>query len=245
MSLGFQNSLADTSLFVLQQGTSFVYLLVYVDDILITGNSTSGIQHILSLLAARFSVKDAEDLNYFLGIEAHSTPSGLHLSQRKYILDLFHRYNMTNAKPVTTPMATFPKLTLNTGTAMPEPMDYRKLVGSLQYLAFTRLDIAYAVNRLSQFMHRPTKDHWQAAKRILRYLAGTTTHGIYFSANNKLSLHAFSDADWAGDSDDCVSTNAYIIYLGSHPISWSAKKQKGVARSSTEAEYRAVANTAV
>lgn len=159
MSLGFQNSLADTSLFVLQQGTSFVYLLVYVDDILITGNSTSGIQHILSLLAARFSVKDAEDLNYFLGIEAHSTPSGLHLSQRKYILDLFHRYNMTNAKPVTTPMATFPKLTLNTGTAMPEPMDYRKLVGSLQYLAFTRLDIAYAVNRLSQFMHRATKDH--------------------------------------------------------------------------------------
>ena len=244
LSLGFVNSLSDTSLFVLQQGSSFVYLLVYVDDILVTGNSKNDIQRILTLLAARFSVKDAEDLNYFLGLEAHRTSKGLHLSQRKYILDLLHRYNMLNAKAVTTPMASSPKLTLFSGTPMSDPTEFRKLVGSLQYLSFTRLDIAYAVNRLSQFMHKPTEDHWQAAKRILRYLAGTTTHGIFFSANNNLSLHAFSDADWAGDTNDCVSTNAYIVYLGSNPISWTAKKQNGVARSSTEAEYRAVANTA-
>ncbi|KAG7582826.1 Integrase catalytic core [Arabidopsis suecica] len=244
LSLGFANSVSDTSLFVLQQGSSFVYLLVYVDDILVTGSSKSGIQRILTLLADRFSVKDAEDLNYFLGLEAHRTSKGLHLSQRKYILDLLHRYNMINAKAVTTPMATSPKLTLTTGTPMSDPSEFRKLVGSLQYLSFTRLDIAYAVNRLSQFMHQPTDDHWQAAKRILRYLAGTTTHGIFFSATNNLSLHAFSDADWAGDTNDCVSTNAYIVYLGSNPISWMAKKQNGVARSSTEAEYRSVANTA-
>lgn len=81
-------------------------------------------------------------------------------------------------------------------------------------------------------------------KRVLRYLAGTTTHGIFFSADNSLVIHAFSDADWAGDSDDYVSTNAYIIYLGRNPISWRAKKQKSVSRSSTEAEYRSVANTA-
>ena len=92
-------------------------------------------------------------------------------------------------------------------------------------------------------MHQPTSEHWQAAKRVLRYLAGTASHGLFFSRNNPTSLHAFSDADWAGDSDDFVSTNAYIIYLGKNPISWSSKKQKGVARSSTEAEYRSVANT--
>lgn len=189
-------------------------------------------------------MKDPENINYFLGIEAHRTNSGLHLSQRKYILDLLHKYNMSNAKPVTTPMASSPKLTLTSGTKLPNPTDFRKLVGSLQYLAFTRLDIAYAVNRLSQFMHLPTEDHWQAAKRVLRYLAGTPTHGIFFSAKNTLSLHAYSDADWAGDSDDYVSTNSYIVYLGKHPISWTAKKQRGVARSSTEAEYRAVANAA-
>lgn len=244
MSVGFRNSLSDTSLFTLCRGNDWVYLLVYVDDILITGSNQSLITHILALLAERFSVKDAEDLNYFLGIEAHRTEKGLHLSQRKYILDLLHHHAMLEAKPVTSPMASSPKLTIHTGTTLPEPTEYRRLVGSLQYLAFTRPDIAYSVNRLSQFMHRPTDAHWQAAKRVLRYLAGTSTHGIFFSAANSLSLHAFSDADWAGDSDDYVSTNAYVIYLGKHPISWSAKKQNGVSRSSTEAECRAVANAA-
>lgn len=91
-------------------------------------------------------------------------------------------------------------------------------------------------------MHKPTEDHWQAAKRILSYLAGTPTHGVFYSAKNKIVLRAYSDADWAGDSNDYISTNSYVIYLGQHPISWSSKKQNGVARSSTEAEYRAVAN---
>lgn len=91
-------------------------------------------------------------------------------------------------------------------------------------------------------MHRPTTDHWQATKRVL--LSGTPTHGIYFAKNSPLTLHGFSDADWAGDTDDYVSTNAFFTYLGSNLISWSSKKKCGVARSSTEAEYRAVANTA-
>lgn len=231
-------------MFVLNRGKEYIYLLIYVDDILVTGNTAHGIQKILHFLADRFSVKDPEDLNYFLGLEAHRTTKGLHLSQRKYILDILHKYDMLNAKPITTPMTSSPKLHLHSGTTLSDPSIYRKLIGSLQYLQFTRLDIAFAVNKLSQFMHKPTEDHWQAAKRILRYLAGTPTHGIFFSASNKLLLHAYSDADWAGDTDDFVSTNSYIVYLGNHPISWTSKKQNGVARSSTEAEYRAVANTA-
>ena len=93
-------------------------------------------------------------------------------------------------------------------------------------------------------MHSPTDEHCQAAKRVLRYLAGTTTHGVFLRRQNNLSLHAFSDSDWTGDADDYVSTNAYVIYLGNQPISWSTKKHTGVARSSTEAEYRAIANAA-
>lgn len=107
---------------------------------------------------------------------------------------------------------------------MPDGSQYRSVVGSLHYLAFTHPDISYAVTRLSQFMHQPTEEHWQAAKRVLRYLAGTTTHGIFFSKKTPLMLHAFSDADWANDTDDYVSTNGYIIYLGKNPISWSSKK---------------------
>lgn len=151
---------------------------------------------------------------------------------------------MLDSKTVSTPMATSPKLSLQSGTSLADPGEYRTVIGSLQYLSFTRPDIAYAVNRLSQFMHRPTELHWQAAKRMLRYLAGTTSHGILLRKDSPITLHAFSDADWAGDTDDFVSTNAYILYLGMSPIAWSSKKQTGVARSSTEAEYRSVANTA-
>ena len=151
---------------------------------------------------------------------------------------------MWDAKPVTSPMATSPKLTLKSGIALDDPREYQTVMGSLQYLLFTRPDIAYSVNKLSQFMHKPTDLHWQAAKRVLRYLAGTISHGIFLSTNSPLSLHAFSDAEWAGDVDDFVSTNAYIVYLGTAPIAWTSKKQHSVARSSTEAEYRSVANTA-
>nr|BAM42649.1 Polyprotein [Arabidopsis thaliana] len=243
LTVGFVNSISDTSLFVLQRGRSIIYMLVYVDDILITGNDTVLLKHTLDALSQRFSVKEHEDLHYFLGIEAKRVPQGLHLSQRRYTLDLLARTNMLTAKPVATPMATSPKLTLHSGTKLPDPTEYRGIVGSLQYLAFTRPDLSYAVNRLSQYMHMPTDDNWNALKRVLRYLAGTPDHGIFLKKGNTLSLHAYSDADWAGDTDDYVSTNGYIVYLGHHPISWSSKKQKGVVRSSTEAEYRSVANT--
>lgn len=124
----------------------------------------------------------------------------------------------------------------------PPPLLQISGILSLQYLSFTRPDIAFPVNRLAQFLQRPTDLHWQAVKQILRYLAGTSAHGILIRPDTPLKLHAYSDADWAGDADDYCSTNAYIVYLGSNPISWSSKKQTGVARSSTEAEYRAVAN---
>ncbi|KFK44388.1 hypothetical protein AALP_AA1G251100, partial [Arabis alpina] len=244
ISVGFVNSVSDTSLFILQQGKSIVYMLIYVDDILVTGNDNNLLQHTLDALASRFSVKDPEDLHYFLGIEARRSSQGLHLSQRKYINDLLARTNMLLAKPVLTPMATSPKLSLYSGTHLSDPTEYRAILGSLQYLSFTRPDLCYAVNKLSQYMHSPTSDHWSALKRLLRYLAGTTDHGIFLQKGTTLTLHAYSDADWAGDKDDYVSTNGYIVYLGSHPLSWSSKKQKGIARSSTEAEYRSVANTA-
>ena len=243
-SLGFRNSLADTSVFVYNDAGRVVYCLVYVDDIIVTGSSPALVTSFITALSNRFSLKDPTDLDYFLGIEATRTGHGLHLMQRKYINDLLRRTNMVDAKPVTSPMATTPKLSLKSGTALSDPTEYRTVIGSLQYLAFTRPDIAYAVNKLSQFMYCPTDLHWQATKRILRYLAGTSSHGIYLRKDSPLSLHAFSDADWAGDVDDFVSTNAHILYLGTTPIAWSSKKQQGVARSSTEAEYRAVANTA-
>ncbi|XP_019087326.1 PREDICTED: uncharacterized protein LOC109127239 [Camelina sativa] len=219
LRLGFYNSLADTSVFVYRSGRDVVYTLVYVDDIIVTGSTNRLIAGFIDALAERFSLKEPTDLYYFLGIEATHTSKGLHLMQRTYIIDLLTKTNMLNAKPVSTPMAPEPSLTLHTGQPHDNPTEYRIVLGSLQYLAFTHPDIAFAVNRLAQFMHSPTDIHWQAAKRILRYLAGT-----------------------GGDREDLISTNAYVIYIGTTPISWSSKKQKRVARSAIEAEYRAVAN---
>lgn len=182
-------------------------------------------------------------LSYFLGIEVTRTSDGLHLMQHRYIADLLKKTKMTNAAPIATPMCSNTTLTLLSGSPLADPTEYRAVIGSLQYLSLTRPDISYSVNKLSQFMHQPTTDHWTAAKRILRYLVGTKTRGIYLHAKNSPSLHAYTDADWAGDKNDYTSTSAYIVYLGSHTIAWSSKKQTGVARSSTEAEYRAVAST--
>lgn len=141
-------------------------------------------------------------------------------------------------------MMTTDRLQLTSGTALSDGSKYLMVVATLQYLHFTRPDIAFTVNKLSQFMHRPTDLHWHAAKKVLRYLSGTRDKGIFLRHNNSISLHAYSDADWAGNRDDYTSADAHIIYHGAHSVSWSSKKQKSVARSSTEAEYRAVADTA-
>jgi hypothetical protein len=117
-------------------------------------------------------------------------------------------------------------------------------VGTLQYLSITRPDIAFAVNKLSQFMHKPTQTHWQSIKRLLRYLKSTIQFGLQIHRSSCNMLQAFCDADWAGNKDDRRSTGSFCVFLGKNLISWGCRKQATVARSSTEAEYKALANTA-
>ena len=124
-----------------------------------------------------------------------------------------------------------------------QPSLYRSLVGALQYLTITRPALAFAVNHACQFLQSPLTSHFALVKRILRYLKGTLHHGLHF-APGPLTLHAFSDSDWAGCSLDRRSTTGYCVFLGPNLISWSAKKQPTVSRSYTEAEYRALAQTA-
>ncbi|XP_019094501.1 PREDICTED: uncharacterized protein LOC109129914 [Camelina sativa] len=164
---GFTNSLADASLFIQGSGSNLTYVLVYVEDIIVTGSHSPTVDVVLTAFADRFSIKDLVDLHYFLGIEVSRSKRRMHLMQRKYINDLLLKTNMSDAKPVSTPLPTSPKLTLTSGALLDDPSKYRSVVGSLQYLSFTRPDISYVVSRLSQFMHRPTQDHWQAAKQVL------------------------------------------------------------------------------
>ncbi|KAF5464008.1 hypothetical protein F2P56_014124 [Juglans regia] len=141
-------------------------------------------------------------------------------------------------------MASSTRLTAVDGPSFEDPQLYRSVVGSLQYLSFTRPDISFAVNRVCQFMHCPRLIHWQAVKRILRYLRLTSTFGLHLSPISSFKITTFSDADWAGCPDDRKSTGGFCIFFGSHLISWGSKKQLTVARSSTKAEYKSVAITA-
>ncbi|XP_071740590.1 uncharacterized mitochondrial protein AtMg00810-like [Rutidosis leptorrhynchoides] len=220
-----------------------LYLLVYVDDIILTSNHSSVITSFIKRLHHEFAIKDLSKLSYFLGLEVAYTDSGLFLSQAKYAHDILVRAQLLDSKPISTPLPTAASFT-NEGIPFEDPTYYRSLVGALQYLTITRPDISYAVNQVSQFLQAPTIDHLQDVKRIIRYIKGTIHYGLTFYHSPKASLLGYSDADWARCIETRRSTYGYSIFLGGNLVSWSAKKQPTVARSSCESEYRALANTA-
>ncbi|BFG36388.1 hypothetical protein CerSpe_226620 [Prunus speciosa] len=243
LSLGFSRSLADSSLFIFQQGSHTIFLLLYVDDIVITGSDPSLLQTFISLLSRQFDIKDLGPLSYFLGLQVVSHDGALHLNQLKYVHDLLHKSNLLHAKPPSTPIAAKSVLTANDGDLLTSPTEYRELVGSLQYLTLTRPYISFAVNTVAQFMSSPRSPHMVAVKRILRYVKGTIDFGLHFTPQSPSTrLIVYSDADWAGCPDSRRSTTGYLIYLGSNLISWCSKKQPTVSRSSAESEYRALAH---
>lgn len=143
---------------------------------------------------------------------------------------------MSNAKPITSPMAATASLSQFSGFTFRDVTLCHSIVEALQYLSLTRPNIAFAVNKVSQFMHAPRDTHWSAVKRILRFLKSTIDHGLLIKKCSSTLLFAYSYADWAGCPDDRKSTSGYCVFLGSNILSWSFKKQPAVSRSSTEAE---------
>ncbi|KAJ9553280.1 hypothetical protein OSB04_017325 [Centaurea solstitialis] len=200
-SLGFLSSKTDTSLFTYHRGSDTIYLLLYVDDIILTASSPTLISMVISKLSSEFPMSDL----------------------------------------ASTPADTKTKLAVD-GEHVPDPTLYRSLAGALQYLTFTRPDIAYAVQQVCLFMHDPRLPHLNALKRILRYLKGTLSHGLHLKASAVDRLVAYSDADWAGCPNTRRSTSGFCAYLGDNLVSWSSKRQHVVSRSSAEAEYRGIAN---
>jgi hypothetical protein len=181
LELGFVGLKIDTSLFLLHTFSVHIFILVYVDDIIVTGNNISIINDLILSLQAEFKLKDLGTLSYFLGDHVHCNYQHLHLNQSKYIVDLLHRINMEGAKPYPAP-CTFGKcLVISDGDPLPDPSFYHHIVGALQYCTLTRPDISFSVNQLYQFLHCPTMAHLNTAKRVLRYLKGTPDHGLLFT----------------------------------------------------------------
>uniref|UniRef100_A0A2N9FT89 Reverse transcriptase Ty1/copia-type domain-containing protein n=1 Tax=Fagus sylvatica TaxID=28930 RepID=A0A2N9FT89_FAGSY len=210
LHLGFLASTTYSSLFIYKNDKIIAYLLLYVDDIVLTNNTPTFLDHLILQLSKVFDLKDLGQLHYFLGFQVTRTSTGLHVNQAKYASDLLKKHNMMDSKPAKTPSCANTRLSLHDGDPLPNPHGYRSLVGALHYLTFTRPDISYSVHQVCQYMSAPTTIHLGAAKR-------------------------------AGDPDDRRSTSGNLVYLGSNPTTWSAKKQPTVSRSSTESKYRAFA----
>lgn len=195
------------------------------------------------MMSQSFHMKDLGPIHYFLGIEVSRSSDGFLLSQQKYTIDILHEFGMSNSKPLQIPLDTHLKLTPDKGDLLPDPSVYQRLLGKLIYLTITRPDIMFSVQLLTQFMQAPTTIHMQTARRILRYLVGTQSQGLLLASKSAAQLTAFCDSDWASCPMTRRSTTGYCIFLGDSPISWKTKKQHVVARSSAEAEYRAMALT--
>ncbi|RVW46154.1 Retrovirus-related Pol polyprotein from transposon RE1 [Vitis vinifera] len=198
-------------------------------------------QNLKKYLSEEFEVKDLGNLKYFLGMEVARSRKGIVVSQRKYILDLLKETGMLGCKPIDTPMDSQKKLGIEKESTSVDRGRYQRLVGRLIYLSHTRPDIGFAVSAVSQFMHSPTEEHMEAVYRILRYLKMTPGKGLFFRKTENRDTEVYSDADWAGNIIDRRSTSGYCSFVWGNLVTWRSKKQSVVARSSAEAEYRALA----
>ncbi|GKC14603.1 ribonuclease H-like domain-containing protein [Tanacetum coccineum] len=236
-----QRSKTDASLFVFHRGSNIAYLLLYVDDIVLTASSTALLWHIIALLHGGFAMTDLGYLHYFLGISAQRSTSGLFLPQYKFVEEILERANMQPCNPCRTPVDTESKLG-STGNPVSDPTLYRSLAGALQYLTFTRPDLSYAVQHVYLYMHDPRDPHFTALKRILRYVRGAIIYGLQLHVSSTTQPTAYTDADWAGCPVTRCSTLGYCMFLGDNLLSWSAKRQVTLSRSSAKAKYRGVVN---
>ncbi|GKV35120.1 hypothetical protein SLEP1_g43434 [Rubroshorea leprosula] len=207
LKLDFVKSLTEVTLYVKEEGADLLIVTIYVDDFLITGSNEN------------------------------QTSQGIFICQKKYANEILNQFAIVNCKTVNTPMVPYEKLRSDDGAAKIDVGVYRSLIGRLLYLSATRPDIMHSVSLLSRFMHSPSEIHFKAAKRILRYVKGTTNFGVLYKRSTNVKLIGFTDSDWAGSEEDMKSTSGQCFSIGSGVISWSSKKQDSVAKSTAEAEY--------
>jgi hypothetical protein len=258
---GFSQSTADPCLYI-KIAEDFMAVAVYVDDMVIATGNEKMRTKFMNEFKKTFKITELGEIHWLLGTKIEMTEEGCLLSQEKYIRDLLKKYGMQDCRSVKTPIVVTKPQEQKKDSQDTDEQDeaqeeqevlldtdgacqYRSLTGSLIYAAvMTRPDITFAVNKLAQKMSKPTDKDWMAAKRVLRYLKGRESLGIYYSKNGNRSVEAYSDSDWAGDVESRKSTTGYVLTLAGAPITWGSKKQRIVALSSTEAEYIAASTTA-
>ncbi|XP_027357129.1 uncharacterized protein LOC113866473 [Abrus precatorius] len=227
------------SLYDLKQ---IIALLIYVDDIVLAGDDLQEIQIVKQVLDDSFKIKDLGSLKIFFGLEIACSTSGIILNQRKYCLELIEECGLSGCKLASSSIDPSMKLYVDQGDLYPDPSSYRRLIGRLLYLTNTRPDISFALQQLSQFMTTSRIHHFEPATWVVRYLKGCPDIDLFYSSETSSLITAFFDSDWASEINNKRSVTGFYVFFGFGLISWKTKKQSTVSRSSSEAEYRALAS---
>eukprot|EP00253_Pinus_taeda_P011834 PITA_11834 len=233
---GFDKCDGEPTLYIKESEGKILIIILYVDDLIFTSSDDFLITNFKQVMKSEFEMTDLGLLRYFLGIEMKQTKNGIFISQAKYVVEILERFKMQNNKSAPTPTVIGLKLSKEDCSSNVNPTLYKSMIGSLMYLTATRPDIMYAISLVSRFIETPKETHWQAAKRIQRYVNGTKQYGILYIATSDFWLVGYTN-DWACSFDDRKSTSRYVFHLGSRTISWASKKQPIVSLSTTKAEY--------
>ncbi|XP_040370262.1 uncharacterized protein LOC112183342 isoform X3 [Rosa chinensis] len=237
VSKGYIQGSIDKTLFIKRDNKHVMIAQVYVDDIIFGSTSDSYVKEFTNIMESEFEMSMCGELNYFLGLQVRQLKTGMFLCQTKYAENLVKKFGLEYAKAVTNPMSTSVKLTEDlTGKSVDQTL-YRSMIGSLLYLTASRPDISYSVGVCARFQANPKESHLEAVKRIIRYVSGTATCGVYFTFDSNIEIAGYSDADWGGNLKDRKSTSGGCFFIGNNMVAWHSKKQNCISLSTAEAEY--------
>ncbi|GKA02542.1 retrovirus-related pol polyprotein from transposon TNT 1-94 [Tanacetum coccineum] len=240
ISNDFSKGSVDPTLFIRREGKELLLVQIYVDDIIFAASTPELCDLFAKIMCSKFKMSMMGKISFFLGLQISQSPRGIFINQSKYALESLKKYGYESCDPVDTPMVEKSKLDEDKEGKAVDPSHYRGMIGTLLYLTASRPDLQFAICMCARYQARPTEKHLNAVKRIFRYLKGTVHRGLWYPKDSSFALTAFADADHAGCQDTRRSTSGSIQLLGDRLVSWSSKRQKSAAISSTEAEYIAL-----
>ncbi|GJU04294.1 retrovirus-related pol polyprotein from transposon TNT 1-94 [Tanacetum coccineum] len=242
ISQDFSKGSVDPTLFIRREGKELLLVQVYVDDIIFAASTPELCDLFAKIMCSKFKMSMMGKISFFLGLQIFQNPRGIFINQSKYALESLKKYGFDSCDPVDTPMVEKSKLDEDKEGKAVDPSHYRGMIGTLLYLTASRPDLQFAICMCARYQARPTEKHLLAVKRVFRYLKGTVNRGLWYPKDSSIALTAFADADHAGCQDTRRSTSGSMQFLGDRLVSWSSKRQKSAAISSTEAEYIALSS---
>ncbi|GJW70320.1 retrovirus-related pol polyprotein from transposon TNT 1-94 [Tanacetum coccineum] len=240
ISQDFFKVLVDLTLSIRKEDKELLLVQVYVDDIIFAASTPKLCDLFVKIMCSKFKMSMMGKILFFLGLQIFQNPRGIFINQSKYALESLKKYGFDSCDPVDTPMVEKSKLDEDKEGKAVDPSHYRGMIGTLFYLTTSRPDLQFAICMCAWYQAWPTKKHLHAVKRIVRYLKGTVNRGLWYPKDSSIALTSFADADHAGCQDTRHSTSVSMQFLGDRLVSWSSKRQKSAAISSTEAEYIAM-----